>query len=207
MASALDKIISYVVFGSSEVGILLTAFLFITLNGAIDSVHNAAIGQVDSAISILQDAGSIVQSTADSVDSFSAFAQYASVSVNQSADAIKGMGEAIDLFAASLGAVPYMPSEATAPLYASADEIGNTADYMHQTAASMANVTGNTVSTATGIQALKEDINTNVLSLQSTKKQIDDIAGTLKIGLVLGSLLALLLFALNGLTFYRQLRN
>ena len=205
MASALDKTISYVGIAASGIGILFTVFMFIILNGTIDSVHKAATDQVDSAIAILQDAGGIVQSTADSMDSFSAFAKNASVSVNRSADAVGSMGDAIDLFATALGAIPYM-GEASAPLHDAADEMGKSEVYMHQTAASMANVTGNVVSTATGVQQLNSDIQDNVESLEKTKKELDNISGTLKIGLILGSLLALLLFALNGLTFYRQLQ-
>lgn len=207
MASALDKTISYVGMAASGVGIILTVFIFIVLNGAIDSAHKVATDQVDSAISILQDAGDIVQSTSDTMDSFSSFAKNASSSVERSADAISAMGDAFDTFASSLGSIPYMPSEATAPLHDAADEMDDTADHMQDTAAAMANMTDNAVSTATGVQQLKEDIDTNVESLQGAKKQLNDTAGMLKIGLVLGSLLGLLLFALNGLTFYRQLRQ
>jgi methyl-accepting chemotaxis protein len=98
-----------------------------------------------------------------------------------------------------------MPKEATDPLQSAAQGITGTAADMKNTAASMGNVTDNALATATGVTALKEDISQSIASLEGTKKQIDSIHGTVRLGLLLGTILAVLMFGLNALSFYRQL--
>jgi len=205
--SSLDKLIAYVGILVSVFGILFVGYFFLTFSSFIDTIHQSATSQVDSGIAILMDAKGIVSSTADSIDSLTSFAGNASTALNQSADAMEGVGTAIDSLASSLGSIPYMSAGTTAPLYSAASGMDDTADSMRETAGSMANVSGNAISTAAGVQSLEDDIDGNVASLEGTRRQLDEMHSTAKIGLILGSALVALLFVLNGLSFYRQLRE
>ncbi len=205
--TGLDKAISYVGISISVVGVLLTVFFFLIFNGLIDGVHEAAIAQVDSAISIMRDLGVVVEGTADSVDSFSSFAQNASGAMDETAGAVEGMGTAMNALASGISSIPYMPGEATSALYASAEQIEGTAEYMRETSNSMQNVSENAVSTAMGVQQLKADVQNNIAAWEQTRKQINDMYATAKIGLILGTVLIVLIFVLTALSFYRQLRE
>lgn len=205
--SGLDKAISYVGILVSVVGIALTLFFFLIFNGLIDGIHTSAIAQVDSAIAIMGDVQVIVEGTANSVDSFNSFAQNSSGAMDETADAVEAMATAMDALASGIGSIPYMPSEATGALEDSASQIEDTAEYMRETSNSMQNVSGNALSTAVGMQQLKEDVNSNIASLQQTRKQIEDMYGTAKLGLVLGTILLVMIFVLTALSFYRQLRE
>lgn len=204
--SMLDRTISYVGILTCVFGILLVIYLFTVFGSFLDSFHQIAMNQTDSAIAVFVDAKTIVSSTADSIDSFGAFASNASTMLSQSSSAMTDMGSAVNSLAASLGAIPYMPAEAISPLYSSAAAMSDTADSMQDTAASMQNITDSTLSTATGVQSLKENIDANIRSLETTKRQMSEMYSTAKLGLFLTSALATLIFLLNGLTFYRQLK-
>lgn len=204
--STLDRIISYVGILTSVFGILLVVYLFTVFGSFIDAFHQSAVSQADSAISILTDAKLIVSSTADSIDSFSSMARNASTALDQSAYAMDGMGDAVNSLAVSLGAIPYMPAEAINPLRSSATAMKGTGESIRDTAASMENISGTSLSTAAGVQSLEEDIDANIISLEATKRQIDDMQATARLGLFLASALVALTFLLNGLNFYRQLK-
>jgi hypothetical protein len=203
--TALDKVISYTGILVGIFGIIFTIYMFLVIGDAVDAIHAAAINQTNAAIGILADARGIVVATSDSMDSLTSFARNSSNALNQSADSFSSMGTAVSFLATSLGQVPYMPKEATDPLQSAAQGISGTAADMKNTAASMGNVTDNALATATGVTALKEDISQSIASLEGTKKQIDGIHGTVRLGLLLGTILAVLMFGLNALSFYRQL--
>ncbi len=205
--SGLDKAISYVGILVSVVGILLTVFFFFILNGLIDGIHSSAIAEVDSAIGIMQDVGVIVDGTANSVDSFSSFAQNASGAMNETASAVEGMSTAMNALATGVSSIPLMPGDVSGALHDSASQIRDTADYMKETSFSMQNVSGNAISTATGVQQLKEDVHTNIAALEQAKRQIDDMHTTAQIALILGTVLIVLVFILNGMNFYKQLKE
>jgi methyl-accepting chemotaxis protein len=141
------------------------------------------------------------------MDSLTSFAKNASSTLNASAGSLESMGGAVGSLASSLASVPYMPEGALGPLQSAADELEGTAQGMRGTAASMANASDNALSTASGVQSLKEDIGDSIASMEDTKRQIDEMQRNAKIGLVLGSVLAVLMFALNSLSFYRQLKD
>jgi hypothetical protein len=203
--TTLDRIISYTGILVGVFGIVFSIYMFLVIGDAVDAIHNAAINQTDSAIGILGDAQGVVVAASDSMDSLTSFAKNSSGALNQTADSFSSMGTAISFLAVSLGQVPYMPKEATDPLQSAAQGISGTAMDMKGTAASMGNVTDNALATASGVTALKEDISQSIASLEETKKQIDSIHGTVRLGLLLGTILAVLMFSLNALSFYRQL--
>lgn len=205
--SGLDKAIGYLGIGASIMGILLMLWLFFVFNGLIDAMHEVSIGQVDSMIAMLEDSLMIVNATSNSVDAMGSFATNSSATLQHSASAMDGMAGAIDMLAFSLAAIPYMPSEATSPLYSASADMKNVAVSMQETADSMGEATGEALSAGLGIQQLEGEIEQSIANMEKTKKQIDDIHFTAKTGLVMGSLLLMMLFALNGLTFYRQLKT
>jgi methyl-accepting chemotaxis protein len=203
----LDRIICFLGILVGVFGIIFSIYMFLVIGDGVDAIHGSAIGQVDSAISILADARGIVSATADSMNSLTSFAKNSSDTLNQTADSLSSMGTAVSFLAVSLGQVPYMPDEATGPLESAAQGLSGTAQDMKGTAASMAGVTDNALSTASGVAAMDEDIAKSITSLEETKKQIDGIHGTVRFCLLLGTILAVLMFGLNGLSFYRQLRG
>ncbi len=203
----LDRIIAYTGILAGVFGIAFTIYMFLVLGDAVDAIRASSISQVDSVIGIMQDAHGIVAATAGSMDSLTAFAKNSSGTLNQSADSLSSMGSAVAFLAVSLSQVPYMPEEATGTLASAAEGLSGTAMDMKDTAASMSNVTDSALATASGVAAMEEDIAESIASLDETKRQIDGIHGTVRLGLLLGSMLAVLMFALNALNFYRQLRG
>ncbi|MFH0737471.1 MAG: hypothetical protein V1827_02145 [Candidatus Micrarchaeota archaeon] len=203
----LDRAIAIVGILVGISGIIFSIYMYSVLSGAVTLVHDTAIAQADSAIGILADTKLIVQGTADSVDSLTSFAKNSSETLNQSADSFDSMGSAITSLATSLNSIPYMPQEATSSLRTAGEDLSGTADQMRDTAGSMGEVGDDALSTASGITALDEDIDKSIASLQDTKKQADDVAGTAQLGLLLGTISIVLLFCLNALSFYRQLKS
>jgi cell division septal protein FtsQ len=57
------------------------------------------------------------------------------------------------------------------------------------------------------VQQLKADVQNNIEAWEQTRKQINDMYATAKIGLILGTVLIVLIFILTALSFYRQLRE
>ena len=205
--SGLDKTIAVFGVGVSVVGILLALWFFFIFNGLLDSVHEISIGQVDAVISVLDNTRLVVNSTAASVDSFGQFAEDAYTTLQSSADVMVDMSGAVNGLAGAIGAIPYMPAEATAPLYSTASDMGNTAVSMQETADSMEGVTQDTLSTSLGIRAIEEDVEEGIANMDETRKQLDEMHFTAKTGLFLGTALLVMLFTLNALTFYRQLKE
>jgi hypothetical protein len=205
--SGLDRAIAYFGVGASVVGILFALWSFFLFNGLLDAVHEAGVGQVDAVISMMGDTLVIVNSTANSMDSFSEAAADGAATMGYSAEAVGSLAEAVEGLAASLGSIPLMPSGATASLYSTASEMRASADSMEETAGSMGGFSGEALSATLGVQALEEDIAQSILELEQAKKKLDEIHFTAKSGLVLGTLLLVLLFALNGLSFYRQAKG
>jgi len=203
----LDRTICYVGILVGVFGILFSIYMYLVIGDAVDAIRDTAIRQADSAIQILADAHGIVAATAGSLDSLTSFAKNSSATLNQSADSLSSMGIAVTFLATSLSQVPYMPGEATGPLASAAQGLSGTANGMKETAASMANVSDNALATATGVAAMDEDISDSIASLEDTKEQVEGLHATVRLGLLLGSILAVLMFALNGLNFYRQLRG
>ncbi|MEM4272213.1 MAG: hypothetical protein QXH30_01360 [Candidatus Bilamarchaeaceae archaeon] len=205
--SGLGKAISYVGIAVGAIGIMITIFFFFIFNGLLDGIHSASLAQVDSAIAVMRDVGIIVEGTANSVDSFNAFAQNASGAMGDAADAVGGMGDAMNALAIGVSAIPMMPEEVSGVLKESAKQIGETAESMQGASSSMEGVSGNALSTAMGIQQLKEDVQASIASLEQTKKQINEIYNSAKLALILGAALISLAFALIALSFYRQLNE
>ena len=205
--SSLDKTIAVFGVGVSVVGILLVLWFFFIFNGLLDSVHEISIGQVDAVISVLENTRLVVNSTASSVDSFGEFAEDAYTTLQSSADVMGGMSDAVSGLAGAIGAIPYMPSDVTGSLYSTSSDMKDTAVSMQETADSMENIKEDTLSTTLGITAIEEDVSTSIANMRETKEQIDEMHFTAKTGLFLGTLLLVMLFTLNALTFYRQLRD
>lgn len=205
--SSLDKAIAYVGLGVSVVGILLALWFLFVFNGLLDAVHETSIDQVDAVIAMMGDTLMIVNSTANSIDSFSEFAVDGAETLDYSAEAVGGLADAAEGLAASLASIPLMPSDAVAPLYSTATELRTTADSMEKSAESMGEFSGETLSAALGVESLKENIQGSKRDMEATKRKLDEIHLTAKTGLFLGTVLLVLLFALNGLTFYRQLKG
>jgi hypothetical protein len=103
--------------------------------------------------------------------------------------------------------IPLMPQDAGAPLESAADGLSLTAKDIRDTAASMQGVSDNALATMTGVSAMEEDIASSIRSLNETNARIDGIHATVRLGLLLGTILSVLMFGLNGLSFYRQLRQ
>ncbi len=204
---SLDKTIAVFGVGVSVVGILLVLWFFFIFNGLLDSVHEISIGQVDAVISVLENTRLVVNSTASSVDSFGEFATDAYATLQSSADVMVDMSGAVNGLAGAIGAIPYMPSDVTGSLYSTASDMGETAVSMQETADSMESIKEDTISTTLGITAIEEDVSTSIANMRETKKQIDEMHFTAKTGLFLGTLLLMMLFSLNALTFYRQLKE
>jgi hypothetical protein len=205
--TALDKVICYLGMLVGVSGIVFSIYMFLALGDAVDALRESATGQVDSAIVILNDAHGIVSATAGSMDSLTAFAKNSSLALGQSADSLDSMGSAVSSLAASISLIPYMPGEASASLESAADGLSQTAKDMKGTAASMQSASDNALATMTGVSAMEEDISGSIQSLHETKMRIDGIHATVRLGLLIGTILAVLMFALNGLSFYRQLRQ
>jgi len=204
--SSLDKTIAYVGILVGIAGIALTLWLFFVFGDILDSLHQTSINQVDTVISVLHDSVSIVNYSAASIDSMAGFATDTSTALGYSADALDGMADAVEGLAFSLASIPYMPSETITPLYTTADDISSTADSIDETAVSMGAVSGDVLSATLGLQSLQGDIEESITGLEQTKNDLNSIYITAKTGLTLGTLLLILVFALNSLMFYRQLK-
>lgn len=205
--SSLDKTIAYVGILVGIAGIALTLWLFFVFDGLLDSLHQTSIGQVDSVISVLDDSITIVNYSAASIDSMAEFATDTSVALGYSADALDGMSTAVTGLADSIGSIPYMPSETVNPLYDTALDISTMADSIKDTAGSMETASGDVVSTTLGLHALQQDIEESKEGMEKTKEDLNNIHFTAKTGLILASLLLVLVFALNSLMFYRQVKQ
>ena len=205
--SGLDKAIAVFGVGVSVIGILLVLWFFFIFNGLLDAVHEISIGQVDAVISVLENTRLVVNSTATSVDSFGEFAEDAYVTLQSSADVMAGMSDAVGGLAAGVGTIPLMPAEVTNSLYSTSSDMGDTAVSMQETADSMEGVTQDTLSTALGIRAIEEDVEEGIANMEETKEKLDELHFTAKTGLFLGSALLVMLFVLNALSFYRQLKE
>ncbi len=205
--SGLDKAIAVFGIGVSILGILLAFWFLFVFNGLLDSAHEISIGQVDSVISVLENTRLVVTSTASSVDSFGEFATDAYATLESSAEAMVGMSDAVSGLAAGVGAIPYMPSDVTNSLYSTSSDMSETAISMQETADSMKSIKNETLSTAIGITAIEEEVAEGIANMRETKKKLDEMHFTAKTGLFLGIGLLVMLFALNGLSFYRQLRD
>jgi methyl-accepting chemotaxis protein len=205
--SGLDKAIAVFGIGVSAVGILLIIWLFFMFNGLIDSFHEIGIGQVDAAISVLENTRIVVNSTATSIDAFGEFTTDAYDALQNSADVMEGMSGAVNGLAGAVGSIPYMPADVTSSLYSSAADMDAAAASMQGTADSMEDIKGGALSATLGIGQMESDIESSIEDMQKTKRKLDEMQFTAKTGLILGSMLLVMLFALNGLTFYRQLRE
>ncbi|MBD3398585.1 hypothetical protein GF412_05075 [Candidatus Micrarchaeota archaeon] len=205
--SGLDKAIAVFGVGLSAFGILLAIWFLFLFNGMIDSVHQAGIEQADAVISVLQNTRIVVNSTAESVDSFAEFAGDAYITMQSSADVMADMSGAVSGLAGAVGAIPYMPAEVSGSLYSTASDMDTAAVSMQETAGSMEGVANETLSASLGINAIEEDVGKGIANLEKTKKELDAMHLTAKTGLFLGTGLLVMLFALNGLSFYRQLRG
>jgi len=203
----LDKMICYAGILVGVFGILFSAYMFFVLGDAVDALHQTAISQADSAINILIDAKGIASTTSDSMDSLTSFAKNSSVALGQSADSLASMGAAISSLSSSLEQIPFMPAEATGSLESAAQDLSGAAEDMQDTASSMGDASDSALSTASGVSAMEDDIGRSIASLEDTKKRIDGIHSTARLGLLLGTMLAVLMFGLNALSFYRQLRG
>lgn len=205
--TSLDKTIAYVGILVGIAGIALTLWLFFVFDGLLDSIHQTSLNQVDTVISVLHDSVEIVNYSAASVDSLGEFASNTSTALQYSADALGGMSIAVSGLADSIGSIPYMPKEAVAPLYSTSEDVSAMADSIEETAASMETASGDVLSATLGLQALQEDIENSIGGLEKTKDDISNMHLTAKTGLILGTILLILVFALNSLMFYRQLRQ
>lgn len=205
--SGLDKAIAVFGVGVSAVGILLIIWLFFMFNGLIDAFHEIGVGQVDAAISVLENTRLVVNSTATSVDAFGEFTTDAYATLQNSADVMEGMSGAVNGLAGAVGSIPYMPAEVTASLYSSAADMEEAASSMQETAGSMEEINEGALSATLGISQVESDIGSSISDMEKTKRKLDEMQFTAKTGLVLGSVLLVMLFALNALTFYRQLRE
>jgi len=204
--SSLDKAIAYVGILVGIAGIALTLWLFFVFDGLLDSLHQTSISQVDAVISVLHDSVDIVNYSAASIDSLGAFASNTSIALQYSADALDGMSTAVTGLADSIGSIPYMPSGTVAPLYDTSADISETADSIETTAASMQTASGDVLSATLGLQLLQADIEGSIEGMEKTKDDLDSIHFTAKTGLTLATVLLVLVFALNSLMFYQQLK-
>jgi len=204
--SSLDKAIAYVGILVGIAGIALTLWLFFVFSDILDSLHQTSINQVDTVISVLHDSVDIVNYSAASIDSMAEFATDTSTALEYSSDALEGMADAVEGLAGSIASIPYMPSETVDPLYTTASDISDTGDSIAETAASMETASGDVLSATLGLQTLQGDIENSITGLEDTKKDLNNIHLTAKTGLTLGMVLLILVFALNSLMFYRQLK-
>lgn len=205
--SGLDKAIAVFGIGVSVLGILLAFWFLFVFNGLLDSAHEISIGQVDSVISVLESTRLVVNSTASSVNSFGEFATGAYATLQSSAEVMVEMSGAVSGLASGVGSIPLMPSDVTNSLYSTSSDMSETAISMQETADSMESIKEDTLSTSLGITAIEEEIEDGIADMQKTKRKLDEMHFTAKTGLFLGIGLLVMLFALNGLSFYRQLRD
>ena len=141
------------------------------------------------------------------MDSFGEFATDAYATLQSSADVMEGMSGAVSGLAGAVGAIPLMPAEVSGSLYSTSSDMSDTAVSMQETADSMESIKEETLSTTMGIRAIEEEVESGIADMQKTKRKLDEMHLTAKTGLFLGCALLVMLFALNALTFYRQLKN
>ncbi|MEM4359778.1 MAG: hypothetical protein QXT45_04560 [Candidatus Bilamarchaeaceae archaeon] len=201
----LSKVISYTGIAVGIFGIAIIVWLFFVFNGLIDSIHQTIINQVDSTISMLQHARIITNSTAASVDSLGMVAANTSSALTSYASALEGVALATSSLAHSLGMIPYMPQEVITSMSSSADSMSNAAGFIIETAVSMETTSGTITSTSLGFGTLMTDIDVSIANMEQTKENINNIYLTAKTGLILFTILLILVFVLNILSFYRQL--
>gem|GEM_PF-1136561 len=202
-----DKVIATTGLLASIAGIGVTLIFYLMVAGLLDMMHSSTVEQVDSVILALNDAQALTASAAVSVNSYSSFVSNASESVDYTADALYGMSGAVDSLAAGLASIPYMPSEAVSPLYGTSSEIRTTAASLSSTADSMEGSSDDILATSIGLTSLNQNIEAVKIDMQETKRNLDRMRSTAGLGLLLGALMMVLLFAVNGISFFEQLRQ
>ena len=190
---------------ASAAGIIVTIAFYFMLAGLLDSIHSTTMDQVDGTIAILEDTKTITTSAANSVNSFGGFIMNASDSIDYTAVALQQMGSATYSLAAGVAAIPYMPYEVVAPMYDTANDMNAAADSLSGTSESMEESSEDMLATALGITALNDDLDSTISDLEKTRADIVSIHETAQLGLLLGSLVMLLMFAVNGLSFWQQM--
>ena len=197
------------VFGlvASVAGIIVTIAFYFMLSGLLGSINSTMLGQVDGTIAIVEDTKAVTTSAAESVNSFGNFILNASESIDYTAVALEQMGSATYGLAAGVAAIPYMPYEVVAPMYATAGDMDAAADSLSGTSESMEESSEDMLATALGITALNDDLDSTISDLEKTRADIVSIHDTAQLGLLLGTLMVLLMFAVNGLSFWQQMER
>lgn len=190
---------------ASAAGMTVTIAFYFMLAGLLGSINSTMLDQVDGTIAILEDTKAVTISAADSVNSFGNFIMNASSSIDYTAAALGQMGAATYGLAAGVAAIPYMPYEVVAPMYATASDMDAAADSLSGTSESMEDSSNDMLSTALGITALNDDLDSTISDLGKTRADLVAIHETAQLGLLLGTLVVLLMFVVNGLSFWQQM--